>query len=434
MMRAIGFAVPPETPGPLSAQVVGNNVVLNWVDNSLVTTGFMVERASDVDFTTNLIQTPVGMMTTFTDNTVTAGDYFYRVFATNTIGTTDVPGYPTITRESDPSNVVPITFVPAPTVVLSPLALSFGDQLVNTFSINRQVAVANIGTSPLSLLGVAFTGPFSRNGGTCNGTLLVGRTCTINVRFRPVAAGPVTGELSLATSDPNSPHIVALDGNGLLPIAAAAPAALAFSSPLGIPSAVQVVTVTNNGNTPLTINNVTRSGANATQFTHQSLCPASLGVGLSCTINVTFAPSAATPLIKTANLNVVVAAPATNAVVALTGNIVVPTFTVTPNPLVFGNMSVAGGNATIPVTITNTSTAPLRITAINRSGQTAQFPVPQNVNCPISPATLAPGASCQVNALFNPTSAGLKTANLTVTVATPGVNQSVPMTGVGVLP
>jgi hypothetical protein len=433
MMRAIGFAVPPEAPGPLTVQVQGNNVVLNWTDNSLVATGFMVERATDATFETNLVQTPVGMFTVFTDNP-TAGDYFYRVIATNTIGTTLVPGYPTITRESEPSNVVPITFVPAPNVVLSPLTLSFGDQLVDTFSINRQVAVSNIGTSPVSLLGVTFTGPFSRNGGTCNGTLLVGRTCTINVRFRPTDIGPAVGQLSLATSDPNSPHIVALDGNGLLPIAEVTPVALSFSSPLGIPSAIQTVTVTNTGNTPLTINNVTRTGTHSGQFTHQNLCPASLGVGLSCTINVTFAPTTASPLNKVANLNVVTAAPAANAVVPLTGAIVVPTFTISPSPLAFGNMSVAGGNAVIPVTITNTSTAPLRIISITRTGQTAQFPAPQNVNCPISPATLAPGASCQVNALFNPTTAGLKTGNFVVNVGPPGTNQSVPMTGNGILP
>ena len=212
-----------------------------------------------------------------------------------------------------------------------------------------------------------------------------------------------------------------------------APAALVFSTPLNVPSAAQTVTVTNTGTAPLTINNVTRTGANPGQFAHLSSCPASLAIGASCTISVQFAPTAASPLTKTANLNVVVAAPATNKVVSLTGTIVVPTFSVTPSPVAFGNQSVAGGVKSITVTVANTGAAPLRITAINRTGQTAQFPQVVNVNCPISPATLAAGASCTVTAGFNPTSTGLKTAVLHVNVGAPAVNQSVPMSGTGKL-
>ena len=434
MMRSIAFAVPPLAPTGLTAtaNVSGTAVTLAWTNPSVNASGFTVERATDAGFTTGLGKTPLGLVTTFADNTVLPNTaYFYRVVANNTVGSS-VPGYPTLTADSQPSNTASVA--PPSLVVVSPTSLTFGNQLVGTNSSVRTVAVTNVGTTPVTLVSVTFTGPFSRSGGSCNVNILAGGTCTIGVRFRPVTSGPATGQLRIASSDPGSPHTVALDGNGIAPIASVAPATLVFSTPLNVPSAAQTVTVTNTGTAPLTINNVTRTGANPGQFAHLSSCPASLAIGANCTISVQFAPVSASPLTKTANLNVVVAAPATNKVVSLTGTIVVPTFSVTPSPVAFGNQSVAGGVKSISVTVANTGAAPLRITAINRTGQTAQFPQVINVNCPISPATLAAGASCTVTAGFNPTSAGLKTATLNVNVGAPAANRAVPMSGTGVVP
>jgi FtsP/CotA-like multicopper oxidase with cupredoxin domain len=440
MMRAVVFATPPEAPTGLTATVNVNDVVLSWTDPSVVANGFSLQRATDAAFTTGLVTTPLGLVTTFTDRPTT-GTYFYRVFASNTVGS-GVPNYPTITANSEqPSNTASVVFTPAQTVVVQPTALVFGDQLVGTNSAVRTVALTNNGTATVTINSVTFSvADFSRNGGTCTGTLLVGRTCTINVRFRPTATGPRAGQLVITTSAAGTPPTVALSGNGIAPFASAAPAALTFSTPLSIPSTSQVVTVTNTGTAPLTVTNVTRTGPNANQFTHVNGCAGTWPVGGSCTISVTFSPTAASPITKNAVLNVVVAAPAANATVALTGNIVVPTFTVTPRPVDFGNWSVSGGATQIAVTVANTGAAPLRITGINRTGgATTQFP--QVVNpplalggCPISPATLAAGATCTVNALFDPTSAGLKTTNLNVNVGAPAASQSVPMSGTGILP
>jgi FtsP/CotA-like multicopper oxidase with cupredoxin domain len=447
MMRAVVFAATPETPTSLTATSVGGGgieVALAWTDNAATATGFTIQRSEDALFTapatiqigatpcdTTLF--PAGCPVTYTDTPPTVGTYFYRVSAANTVGS-GVPGYPSLTADSLWSNPADATVTAPSFIVVSPASLSFGDQLVGTNSIVRTAAVTNIGTTPVTILSVTFTGPFLRSGGNCNGTILAGRTCTIGIRFRPVASGPATGQLSVASSDPGSPHTVALDGNGIAPVASVAPAALVFSTPLGVPSAAQVVTVTNTGTAPLTINNVTRTGANPNQFAHLSSCPASLAIGASCTISVQFSPTAASPLTKTANLNVVVGAPATNAVVSLTGTLVVPTFTVTPTPVQFGSWGVSAGLTQQTVTVANTGAAALRIISFTRTGQTTQFPAIVNVNCPISPATLAAGSSCTVMAGFNPTSVGFKTSTLNVNVGAPGTSQSVPMSGTGVLP
>ena len=188
MMRSIAFAVPPMAPTGLTAtaNVSGTAVTLAWTNPSVNASGFTVERATDAGFTTGLTKTPLGLVTTFADNTVLPSTaYFYRVVANNTVGSS-VPGYPTLTADSQPSNIASVA--PPSMVVVSPTSLAFGDQLVGANSSVRTVAVTNIGTTPVTLVSVTFTGPFSRSGGSCNGSILAGATCTIGVRSGPSPA------------------------------------------------------------------------------------------------------------------------------------------------------------------------------------------------------------------------------------------------------
>jgi hypothetical protein len=57
---------------------------------------------------------------------------------------------------------------------------------------------------------------------------------------------------------------------------------------VGTTSAAQVVTVSNPGATPLKVTSITITG----DFAETNDCPAKLTVGKSCTINVTFSPTA----------------------------------------------------------------------------------------------------------------------------------------------
>ena len=49
-------------------------------------------------------------------------------------------------------------------------------------------------------------------------------------------------------------------------------------------------TLTNSGTAVLTINRINMGGANPNQFSQTNNCGASLAIGASCTINVTFSP------------------------------------------------------------------------------------------------------------------------------------------------
>ena len=71
---------------------------------------------------------------------------------------------------------------------------------------------------------------------------------------------------------------------------------------VGTTSAAQTVTLTNSLSTALTINNIFGSGTNLADFGQSNDCGSSVPAGDSCTINITFTPSATGT--RTASLNI----------------------------------------------------------------------------------------------------------------------------------
>jgi hypothetical protein len=126
MMHALAFVVPPAAPSNLAATVTGyfsnRRVILTWAQNSLNATGFTVQRANNVSFTTGLVTVPLGKVTTYTDPIGNTNQvFYYRVFASNTVGDAATPGFPTMSSDSPFSNTV---MVGTPPVVRPPAAPS----------------------------------------------------------------------------------------------------------------------------------------------------------------------------------------------------------------------------------------------------------------------------------------------------------------------
>jgi hypothetical protein len=356
--------------------------------------------------------------------------------ATNTVGST-VAGYPTLTADSKWSNVARAESAPA-TASVSPGSLTFAPLLVGSTSAPQTATLTNVGSTALSIP----AGSIVLNGlnpgdyvmaENCPLSLGPGLSCTITVRFLPTTTGVRVAQVNVNGGQAT----VALSGTGIAGALTLTPAALSFTSGLNVTSAAQPILVRNTGTAPVAIGTIALGGAHGGQFNRTHNCPASLGVNLTCTINVTFRPTLATPLVKNATLTVNVTAPATDAVATLTGTIIVPTFTVSPASIDFGNMSIAGGNSPARVlTITNTSLAPLVFGSFTLNGANPGQFSRTLVTCLTGGANaLQPGASCTLNVFFNPaTPAGVKTSNLNINVAVPATNQSVPLTGSGTLP
>jgi chitodextrinase len=81
-------------------------------------------------------------------------------------------------------------------------------------------------------------------------------------------------------------------GGGSIPLVNLNPTTVNFGNQqTGNTSAAVPVTLTNSGSAALTINAVTIAGGNTTDFAQTNNCVGTLGVGTSCTINVTFTPT-----------------------------------------------------------------------------------------------------------------------------------------------
>ncbi len=105
-----------------------------------------------------------------------------------------------------------------------------------------------------------------------------------------------------------------------------------------------------------------------------------------------------------------------------------PTFTLTPSSLPFGNQFVFEKSAAMTATITNTGPVALPITSITITGPNRnQFS--KTTTCK---ASLAIGASCTINAVFEPTSIGSKTATLNVNDGGGSGTKTVALSGTGV--
>jgi FtsP/CotA-like multicopper oxidase with cupredoxin domain len=104
MMHAMALAAQPETPSNFTVNATGAHPVLRWTDNSLIATGFTVQRAGNLFFNSGLVTWNLGNVNTYTDTTAVNGQkYYYRVSAQNTVGST-VPGYPQVTADSQYSS------------------------------------------------------------------------------------------------------------------------------------------------------------------------------------------------------------------------------------------------------------------------------------------------------------------------------------------
>ncbi len=135
-------------------------------------------------------------------------------------------------------------------------------------------------------------GDFSRTT-TCVATLAVGKSCTVSVKFTAGLIGAESANLVITDNASNSPQVVSLSGTGG-PQVTVTPASEKFlATTVGTTSTAKIVKLKNNLKTTLTISGVTFTGTNPGDFAESATtCGGSLAALSSCTISVTFTPTA----------------------------------------------------------------------------------------------------------------------------------------------
>ena len=175
-----------------------------------------------------------------------------------------------------------------------PTSVSFGDVAVGTLN-TQTITLINSGTANVIISRATPSGNgFSITGLTFPLTLSAGQRTSFNVAFAPTGAGSVTGSLSLVSDAPNSPSTIALSGTGVTStfLLTASPTSLSFGNvTVGSKSAPQTVTLTNSGNSSVSISqiNVSGSGFSASGLT----APLTLAAGQTASFSVVFASTTA---------------------------------------------------------------------------------------------------------------------------------------------
>jgi streptogramin lyase len=216
-------------------------------------------------------------------------------------------------------------------------SIAFGKQALATTSAPQTVTLTNTGAVALNVTNISASGDFSQTN-NCVGSVAAGGSCTINLTFTPTAVGSLAGTLTITDNSiglAGSTQTVTLSGTGFEPVVhwpgpillpprppsrpvplqpirglpptppvtepisvpapmpapatGLAPSSLTFSAQIvGTRSSAQTVTLANTGNGTLTLTAI----ATSANFGQTNNCGGSVPARGSCTINVTFSPTA----------------------------------------------------------------------------------------------------------------------------------------------
>lgn len=264
----------------------------------------------------------------------------------------------------------------AAAAALFPALVTFPVQAVGTPSSSQPVTIIDMGSAALTVSNATATGDFSLQN-NCTRVAAAGGTCTIQVTFTPSASGTRTGMLTITDSSAGSPRTVQLTGQGGQGSVAFSPSGLSFSSQqLGATSSPQTIILTNTGALALQISHIQATSP----FDETNNCGTSVAANISCTLSVTFTPTASGA--ATGTVMFTDSAPDSPQTVALTGN----TATQGPPPSI-GLGLASGSSASVAVTAGATATYALSIGGAGMSGTAT-------LTCTGAPT----GATCSVPA------------------------------------
>ena len=324
----------------------------------------------------------------------------------------------------------------SPAVTLSPLTLSFS-RVVGGTSEPQRVTVSSTGTAPLVLssitLGGASPGDYLLDAGstcTAGGSVASGSSCFVAVRFKPTSQGTRSASLAVAHNAAGSPSVVSLAGSGnaspLPGIALDATTLDLGQQVVGTTGAARTVTLSNNGESGLSFTSIKAVGADAADVVLGGSCAvgAIVPVQGSCTLTAALRPG--TLGAKAASIEVASNAPAGTVSIGLSGSGIdapAPEVGLSQVALGFGTVTLGTSSAPRVITLANTGTGPLSITAIESSS--TEFTVGHDC-----PASLPAKASCRLNVVYRPAAANAAESILVVSDA-PSSPNSIVLTGLG---
>ncbi len=315
-------------------------------------------------------------------------------------------------------------------LMVSPTMLPFGTVHTGSVSPAQMFTIMNRGTvpSPSALTVVkAGTDPaeFMILSDTCTGAPIAAMgTCVVSVAFAPNGVGARSATINVAPS-----ISVGVSGIGEALTIATTPAEFGPIT-VGQTSALQTLTVTNvaaNAVGPLT---TSLAGNHPTEFALgvDTCNGVTLAVAATCTIEVRFAPlmvGSRNALVRLMVASTIIA----DGIVRGTGEPIDPV-SISPTSYAFPSTLSGQTSAVETFTVFNTGTvATGAITSTLLGTDPTQFTIVAATDT-CSNKTIAGGGMCTIDVAFAPTTAGMKSATLSLT-STPGGTHTATLTGTG---
>jgi len=312
----------------------------------------------------------------------------------------------------------------------NPSTVSFGSVQTGN-SVSQSVVLNNTGSGTLTISRATVSGAgFSISGLSLPVMLTPGQRVSFTTTFAPQSSGSISGSVFFLyfSSQRRSFEFwitatVPLTGTGTTPGQLTAnPSSVNFANVQVGSSQTQSATLTNSGNSSLTVSQATLTG---TSFRLGGLAlPLTLGVGQSATFSVTFAPQSMGSSSGSASLTST--APDSNFSIPLSGTGVAQgTLTANPTNLALGNVQV-GSNTSLSETLTNTGATSLTISSATASG--TGF----SLSGLAFPLTLTAGQSTSFTVLFSPTASGVASGSVSIASNGSNPNLNISLSGTGV--
>ena len=312
-----------------------------------------------------------------------------------------------------------------PQISAAPGSVSFGTVTVGQTS-SQAVTLTNAGGAPLNITQLAGPGTgFSLTGLALPLTLAPGKSTAFTVSFTPTSGASSSSSLMLMSNAPTSPTTIPLSGAGSAQVLQLTPSttALSFGNQTLNASATQSVTLTNTGNSAVSISQVNVAG---TGFTLNGSAPlVTLSAGQAASFSVTFTPTVAGN--ATGSASVVSTAANSPLSISLAGVGVQPQISVVPGSVSFGTVTVGQTNSQT-ITLSNPGTANLTVT--QSAGPGTGF----GLTGLALPLTLAAGKSTAFTVSFTPTSGTNSSSSLTLISNAPNSPTTIPLSGTGLAP
>ena len=305
----------------------------------------------------------------------------------------------------------------APELTLTPNALEFGNQPLDSTSDGQTIVLSNSSTVDLELQDIVVSPPFGTATNGCQPLpleLAPGQDCELAIVFNPQQAGFVTGEVSITSDAANSPETLALSGTGTQPVLSLEPGGVAFDGvAVGSTSTEQVVVLSNLGEADLRVESIEAPTAPFTATNDTCTAdPFVLVPQASCELGFRFAPNE--PGLISADLNITSNGSSSPDVLRLTGTGLIAEIAVDPTTMTFAEQALGTVSPGRTVTVTGTGTLDLSIDRIDIVGPAAADFSVGGGDDDCTGAVLSTDQSCTFTLRFSPEEGGTRQAEVRI--------------------